>query len=1116
MRVSLLVGTLVLVFGIVGSACLAPKGPCQSNDDCLADQICLNGLCGLQVPCGAGKVCNPSGGKDLEPRVVSPGQESTCTAGERRCEGNTLKICQPDGKTWSSLDCGVYHECQAGVCARKPRSPLCGNGKKDDGEQCDDGNLVSGDGCSSYCLNEKVVRWEVPQTEKLANTFVLGSWRCRDAETRKKSDTNPNTLYIKISPVICRVDGRPIASLDTVRTHVGYLNKVFGVARIVFVMGNVRWEDDAGHCEVFYNTESTATLQRYTLADSISVFYARNISGGNFSIGGFANLSGVVLNATAFKVEDILAHELGHSFGLDHPHACRHGKETKATCSTHGDQLCDTPVDPGPKGVNGLDVCPDGSTKNGACVVTGCQTVNCPGGEKPLIHNLMSYYHCGAALTPDQIATVRCLAFHEQSGRASLKRPCSADAECGTSKCKDGFCESSSTDPGCTKDEDCGSLLRCDSGQCVSCVQNRDPSVRDSLCCSKERDGKGRCCEGKECCGAQNNSAFTEDGKCRCKSGFTWTEAVATNDFRCKSTGAASCQLDGMWSANDAACCSKERDALGKCCTGKGCCATRNHSYFGSDGRCQCQTGYEWVTPGDTTDRRCKAIPAPVCKKDGEAAASDAACCSKERDDQGKCCTGDACCGPQNNSQTAAGGTCTCATGFEWVTPGSTTDRRCKRPVAPTCQKGGESAGQDSDCCSKERNDQGLCCTGKECCGPQNNSQTAANGTCQCKPGYTWMSPNAQNDWRCQKVQPPPCKKDGEASTQASDCCSKERDDAGVCCTGNGCCTAAHFAKVDANGACTCLAGYERVSPGDPKDVRCKQKAQTGLSCSLTFTMTGHSNLIPTVDVSEDGKMIASASYDRTARLWDAKTGKLLRTLSGSRNAVMTVQFRPGNQEVATGDYSNTFRRWNVSTGAYLTGLQLFAPIRAVAYDLTGQKIVTGSEKGATLWDLNGGGYAFTTTAFVRDLALRPDGKHIALARKNKTVDIYDMNTRQKVRTLSAHGADVFAVGYSSDGAMLASASGKLHLWKTSDGSLVRTIAAHTGAVYDVTFHPTKPYVLTAGYDNSIKVWDVKTGALVQTLAGHTGPVYTISMSADGSVLASGSKDNTVRVWSCR
>jgi WD40 repeat protein len=280
--------------------------------------------------------------------------------------------------------------------------------------------------------------------------------------------------------------------------------------------------------------------------------------------------------------------------------------------------------------------------------------------------------------------------------------------------------------------------------------------------------------------------------------------------------------------------------------------------------------------------------------------------------------------------------------------------------------------------------------------------------------------------------------------------------------------------------------------------------------------MTGHSNLIPTVDVSTDGKMIASASYDRTARLWDAKTGKLLRTLSGSRNAVMTVQFRPGNQEVATGDYSNTFRRWNASTGAYLTGLRLFAPIRAVAYDLTGQKIVTGSEKGATLWDLNGGGYAFTTTAFVRDLALRPDGKHIALARQNKTVDIYDMNTRQKVRTLSGHGADVFAVGYSSDGTMLASTSGKLHLWKTSDGSLIRSIAAHTGAVFDVTFHPTKPYVLTAGYDKSIKVWDVKTGALVQTLTGHTGPVYTISMSADGSVLASGSQDNTVRVWSCR
>lgn len=976
MRISVVVcGFMIALWGMVGCA---GQHRCQQDNDCYPGEQCTSGACEKREACAPGQVCGtPSRETNTTGRQGQNNVQLVCVPGERQCDGNTAITCSADGLAWRRLDCGAFHQCQAGLCARKLPTKTCGNGKVEGNEQCDDGNTDSGDGCSRYCIKEEIMRWEAPDTDQHSSTFVLGSFRCRDAAERKRSLDNPNTLYIKISPVVCRTNGQPITSLLTVRSHVDHLNRVFASARISFYMGEVRWEDSADHCEVFYNTESTATLNRYTLPNAISVFYASNISGGSFSIGGFANLSGVVLNARSFSADNILAHELGHSFGLDHPHACRHGKENTQNCSTAGDQLCDTPADPGPAGVNGLGRCSDGSVKNGSCVVRNCQIVSC-GGARPLINNLMSYYHCGTSLTQDQLATVRCVALNDQAARVKLQKPCTQDSDCGAGTCRSGTCTGGTSNPpgsGCTTDAECGSGRTCDTGSCVSCSQNGATAAQDSLCCSKERDGRGRCCQGAACCGTQNNSEFTATGECRCKAGFTWTVTVATNDFRCKPISGPTCQADGAGAATDSACCSQERDDQGRCCTGKACCALRNHSYTGTGGSCQCQTGYEWVTPGDSSDRRCRLIPAPSCKNDGASAAT------------------------------------------------------------------------------------------------------------------------------------------------SSECCSRTLDDAGKCCTGNSCCSVSNFAQPNASGGCGCLAGYERVQPGSATDVRCRPKSTTTptqFSCTSKLVLKGHTGLIATVDVSPDGKYIASASYDRTVKVWDAATGQLIRTHSGLRNAAMTVQFSPNSQELAAGDFSGSYYRWDLASGNSRLHMRMTAAIRAVAYHPGGRHIITGTARNATIWEIGGNGISLISSGVVRDLAYNGTGSLIAAARQNKTAEVFDGNTRSKLFTLSGHAGPVFSVSISANDSMIATGSGALRLWDAKTGASLRQLSAHSGGVYDVHFHPKKSLLWSAGYDKTIKLWDPSNGQLKQTLTGHTGPVYSVSSNADGSILASGSQDNTVRVWSCQ
>jgi WD40 repeat protein len=88
----------------------------------------------------------------------------------------------------------------------------------------------------------------------------------------------------------------------------------------------------------------------------------------------------------------------------------------------------------------------------------------------------------------------------------------------------------------------------------------------------------------------------------------------------------------------------------------------------------------------------------------------------------------------------------------------------------------------------------------------------------------------------------------------------------------------------------------------------------SGLPKSIAV-LTGHIGTIISVSFSPDGKYLATASGDRTARLWDAATGQTTATLTGHTDTVNSVAFSPDGKTIATASSDKTVRLWNVATG---------------------------------------------------------------------------------------------------------------------------------------------------------------------------------------------------------
>lgn len=303
------------------------------------------------------------------------------------------------------------------------------------------------------------------------------------------------------------------------------------------------------------------------------------------------------------------------------------------------------------------------------------------------------------------------------------------------------------------------------------------------------------------------------------------------------------------------------------------------------------------------------------------------------------------------------------------------------------------------------------------------------------------------------------------------------------------------------------------------------------LPSSDPIPLEGHSAPVTGALFLANGTQVATASLDRTLRIWDLASHSQSRTIGAGNKPIHSLALSPDGSKLAAGFDDGTASIYTTASGEEGPTLRGHTgPLHGIAFSPSGDRIASAGQDGAVkVWETTDGqgviafGHTPASPGPLQPLHavafLGPE--RLVTASADKSARTWKFSGRwQLAQTLGPHVFRVLSLDFSPDGTKLAasggepSRSGELKVWDLATGTLdIDLPELHSDTIFAVRYSPDGSRIATGGADKFARVLNVADKKPLRAFEGHTHHVMGVDWNADGKQLASAGADNVVKLW---
>jgi len=286
-----------------------------------------------------------------------------------------------------------------------------------------------------------------------------------------------------------------------------------------------------------------------------------------------------------------------------------------------------------------------------------------------------------------------------------------------------------------------------------------------------------------------------------------------------------------------------------------------------------------------------------------------------------------------------------------------------------------------------------------------------------------------------------------------------------------------------------------------------------------SITSKPHAEIIWDLSIFADQKQAVSVSQDGSICITNLATGIPDVQIEPIDCEFLSVATSPTLPIFATGSSDFKVRIWDRKTGSLLKEIVAHEhDIWSVHFSPDGKQLISACANGKVhIWDtLNWQSVAILNHPLgVTSAQYSHDGRHILTGCDDTLIRIWNAETHQLVSKLKGHDFEIWRAIYSPDDSLIASSgyNGEVFVWDASTGEQIHKLKGHRVEVAGLAFAENGSRLFSASDDGTIKIWDVESGIdLFEFLESDLSQSVCVGITDDGRKLVSGNYNGRLTI----